>query len=115
MDKVQKLTPCNSSLPPSTEHPHAKPKRKPVPGKKRKQGGQKGHKRHLRELIPSEQCTTVIPCQPAGCRRCGDDVPLEPPPPQRNQVWDPPELEPIVDEYQPFRGRCPCCDTTAGA
>ena len=43
-DQVQKLTPRNSSLPPSSEHPHAKPDRKPKPSKKkRKQGGQKGH------------------------------------------------------------------------
>jgi hypothetical protein len=26
-DQIQKLTPRNSSLPPSTEHPHAKPER----------------------------------------------------------------------------------------
>ena len=33
--KIQKLTPQNSSLPPSTQHPHAKPKR-PKRGGKRK-------------------------------------------------------------------------------
>ena len=63
-DKVEKLTPRNSSLPPSTEHPHAKPKRKAPKGRKRKQGGQKGHKRHQRQTVPVEQCTTVTPCQP---------------------------------------------------
>ena len=52
--KFLKLTPQNSSLPPSTEHPHAKPVRKPNTGKKRKQGGQKGHKKHSRELVPTE-------------------------------------------------------------
>ncbi|WP_153559491.1 IS66 family transposase, partial [Roseimaritima sediminicola] len=114
-DKVQKLTPRNSSLPPSTEHPHAKPKRKPVPGKKRKQGGQKGHKRHLRKLIPSEQCTTITPRQPAGCRRCGGDVQPDTAPPQRHQAWDLPEIKPIVNEYQLFRGHCPCCGITTMA
>ena len=49
-------SPQNSSLPPSTQHPHAKPKRSARDGKKRKRGGQKGHKKHQRELIPSEQC-----------------------------------------------------------
>jgi len=58
--KIEKLTPRNSSLPPSTEHPHAKPKPKQPPAKKRKQGGQKGHKRHLRELIPSEHCAWLV-------------------------------------------------------
>jgi len=38
--QVQKLTPRNSFLPRSTEHPHAKPPRKPKSGKKRRQGGQ---------------------------------------------------------------------------
>ncbi len=61
--KIQKLTPRNSSLPPSTEHPHARPKPKPKTGKKkRKQGGQKGHAKHSRELIAPEECDDVIPC-----------------------------------------------------
>ena len=41
-NQVQKLTPRNSSVPPSTEHPHAKPKRKQLPGKKRETGGAEG-------------------------------------------------------------------------
>ncbi len=114
-DQVQKLTPRNSSLPPSTEHPHAKPKRKPTPGKKRKQGGQKGHKRHSRELIPVERCTTVTPCHPEGCRRCGGDLQPDPTAPKRHQVWDLPTIEPIVNEYQLFRGHCRCCGITTQA
>jgi hypothetical protein len=62
-EKVQKLTPQNSSVPPSTQHPHARPKPKPKTGKKkRKQGGQKGHTKHSRELIATEECNDVIPC-----------------------------------------------------
>jgi hypothetical protein len=114
-DQVQKLTPSNSSLPPSTVHPHAKPKRKRTPGKKRKQGGQKGHKRHLRELIPSEQCTTVTPCHPEACRRCGGDLQPDASEPKRHQVWDLPPIQPIVDEYQLHRGYCPCCGITTQA
>ena len=114
-DQVQKLTPRNSSIPPSTEHPHAKPKRKPLPGKKRKQGGQKGHKRHLRDLIPSEDCDNVLPRQPKGCRRCGGQLQPDPSRPVRHQVWDLPEIKPIVNEYQLFRGHCPCCGITTMA
>ena len=33
--------------------------------------GQEGHKRHLRELVPIEQCEAVISCVPESCRRCG--------------------------------------------
>lgn len=114
-DQVQKLTPRNSSMPPSTEHPHAKPKRKPTPGKKRKQGGQKGHKRHSRELIPAEQCSTVTPCHPSGCRRCGGDLLPDGAAPKRHQVWDLPPIKPIVEEYQLFRGHCACCGITTQA
>jgi len=114
-DQVQKLTPRNSSLPPSTEHPHAKPKRKSSPGTKRKQGGQKGHKRHSRELIPSEQCTQVIVCQPEGCRRCGGELQPESSPAHRHQIWELPEIRPLVDEYQLFRGHCACCGITTMA
>lgn len=110
--QVQKLSPRNSSLPPSSEHPHAKPNPKRNPGKKRKQGGQKGHKRHSRELIPSEQCDTVTPCFPKACRRCGGKVQLDHSAPLRHQVWDLPPIKPVVDEFQLFRGHCPCCGIT---
>lgn len=114
-EQIQKLTPRNSSIPPSTEHPHAKPKPKRPPGKKRKQGGQKGHKRHLRELIPSEQCDTVTSCYPDQCRRCGGELQPDASEPQRHQVWDLPPIQPIVDEYQLHRGHCSCCGITTRA
>lgn len=60
----------NSSKPPSTEHPHAKSIRSKGKTKRRK-GGQPGHPKHERELIPSDQCQDVIPCLPSACRRCG--------------------------------------------
>jgi hypothetical protein len=49
-----KPTPQNSSLPPSTVHPHSKPKSK-KPKSQLKRGGQHGHKRHTRPLIATEQ------------------------------------------------------------
>ena len=114
--QIKKLTPRNSSVPPSTEHPHAKPARKPKPSeKKRKQGGQKGHKRHLRELVPTEQCTSVTECFPEACRRCGGELEQTSADPQRHQVWDLPPIEPIIDEYQLFRGQCSCCGITTTA
>jgi hypothetical protein len=47
------LNPQNSSLPPSSQHPHAKPPREKKKGPKKKRGGQPGHPRHQRELIAS--------------------------------------------------------------
>ncbi len=66
-------SPRNSSLPPSTEHPHAKPPR-PKPRAKRKPGGQAGHAKHERPLLPSDQCADVIFLKPTACRRCGREV-----------------------------------------
>ena len=114
-DQVEKLTPRNSSLPPSTEHPHAKPKRKPVKNRKRKQGGQKGHKRHQRQIVPVEQCTTVTARHPESCRRCQGQLTPVPADPKRHQVWDLPPIEPIIHEYQLFRGHCNRCGITTQA
>lgn len=113
--QIQKLTPQNSSLPPSTQHPHGKPKRPQRDGKKRKRGGQKGHKKHHRELIPPEQCEEVIPLKPAACRRCGKPLTGTDPQPIRHQVWELPEIKPIVTEYQQHRLTCPCCAVTTCA
>ena len=111
-EKVQKLTPQNSSVPPSTQHPHARPEPKPKTGKKRKQGGQKGHLKHCRELIAPEECHQIIPCIPDHCRRCGDVLEGTDAQPIRHQVWDLPPINPIVTEYQQHRIHCPCCGIT---
>jgi transposase len=103
-------TPKNSSLPPSSQHPHAKP-----PGKKnksrRKRGAQPGHQKHERTLIPSEACREVIVLKPTACRRCGGRLAGEDPAPWRHQVWELPEIQPIVVEYQQHRLTCPGCRT----
>ena len=112
---ANKLTPRNSSVPPSTEHPHAKPKPKPRPGKKRKQGGQKGHKRTTRELIPSDQCQDVIERKPDACRKCGGELEIDGLNPTRHQVWELPPIKPVVIEYQLLRGHCLCCGITTQA
>ena len=102
--KIERLTPRNSSLPPSSEHPHAKPKRKPTAGKKRKQGGQKGHRKHARKLVPTEDCDAVVDCTPAACRRCGRVVQTVSTDPLRHQVWELPPIKPTVTEYRRHRG-----------
>ncbi len=56
--------PQNSSLPPSTQHPHAKPKPRGTPSG-RKRGGQKGHQKHERALVPPEEVTETIPLRPS--------------------------------------------------
>ncbi len=114
-NQIRKLTPQNSSLPPSTQHPHAKPKRPKRDGKKRKRGGQKGHKKHQRELIPPEQCDDVFTLKPDTCRQCDGRLTGIDPKPIRHQVWELPEIKPIVTEYQRHRLACPCCGITTCA
>ena len=87
-----KKSPRNSSLPPSTEHPHAKPPSQKKSSSK-KPGGQPGHAKYERRLIAVEQCTQVAAIIPEMCRRCGEPLAGYDPEPLRHQVWDVPELE----------------------
>lgn len=103
-----KKTPRNSSLPPSTEHPHAKPA-PPKEKSGKKPGGQPGHPKHERALIPTEQCQAVILVKPESCRRCGDPLRGSDSEPLRHQVWEIPEIKPVVTEYQLHRLICPGC------
>lgn len=107
-------TPQNSSLPPSTQHPHAKPPTK-KPKSKNKRGGQPGHKKHERPLIPPDQCDDVQSLKPIACRRCGTKLSGRDPQPLRHQVWEVPPIKPHVTEYQRHRLACPCCGETTCA
>lgn len=108
-----KKTPRNSSLPPSSVHPHAKPPL--VKSKsKRSRGGQPGHEKHERALIPTDQCTDVVPHKPTNCRRCGRKLTGSDPAPLRHQVWEVPEIKPLVTEHQLHRLPCSCGATTCG-
>jgi transposase len=110
--EATRKTPRNSSLPPSSEHPHAKPvPRKPQSGKK--PGGQPGHPKHERALIRAEECQQVVILKPAQCRRCGELLAGSDPQPLRHQVWDLPEIKPVVIEYRRHRLACPCCGETS--
>lgn len=107
-------TPRNSSLPPSTEHPHAKPPKDKNRSKK-KRGGQLGHPKHQRTLIPTEQCSKVVSLYPETCRRCATQLEGEDPEPLRHQVWELPPILPKVTEYQRHRRTCECCGETTCA
>jgi transposase len=87
----------NSSTPPSATHPHAK-LTTPKPKSKRRHGGQPGHDKHERALIPVEDCRAVVPCVPSECRRCGRALHGIDPEPLRHQVWELPEIQPVVTD-----------------
>ena len=101
----------NSSKPPSSEHPHAKPLPRKRPKSKRKQGGQRGHQKFERTLIPTADCQEVVPCKPDRCRGCGKALRGRDKQPLRQQVWDV-EIRPVVTEYQPHRLTCRRCGIT---
>jgi len=107
-------TPQNSSLPPSTQHPHARPQ-PPRRKSKKKRGGQPGHEKHERPLIPTDQCDDVLPLRPTECRRCGSKLSGNDAEPLRHQVWEVPEIKPHVTEYQRHRLTCPSCGETTCA
>jgi len=112
--QIGKLTPQNSSLPPSTQHPHAKPPR-PKRKNKRKRGGQKGHPKHERALVPTDQCNEVVDLYPEACRRCSTALHGQDDNPLRHQVWELPKIEPHITEYRQHRLTCPCCGETTCA
>ena len=110
-----KKTPRNSSLPPSNQHPHAKPTSVRKPSGK-KPGGQPGHPKCERALIPITDCQEVVSCKPTRCRRCCQPLSRSDPELLRHQVWDVPEIRPLVIEYQRHRLTClGCGETTCGA
>jgi transposase len=104
----------NSSKPPSSDPPSVK-RRPPAPASGKKRGGQPGHARHARPLVPPEQVRQVIDCKPPECRRCGDTPSGEDPGPIRHQVAEVPPVVPVVDEYRLHRLVCPRCRTSTCA
>lgn len=101
----------NSSLPPSTEHPHAKPLPPARPKSKRRRGGQPGHEKHERKLVPVTECTAQYDYRPQKCRSCGGKLKGSDAEPLRHQVWELPEIKPLVTEHRRHRLTCSCCGT----
>src|SRR3954451_1642831 len=104
----------NSSKPPSSDPPSVK-RRPPSPPSGKKRGGQPGHSRHTRPLVPPEQVRQVLECKPPACRWCGDALTGDDPEPLRHQVAELPPVRPVVDEYRLHRLTCPRCRTTTRA
>jgi transposase len=101
----------NSSKPPSSDAPHVKPAPpKPPSGKRR--GGQPGHPKAERTLLPPDE---IRPLKPAQCRGCAHPLSGDDPHPSVHQVHEIPVIKPHVVEYRCHRLRCPHCGTTTVA
>jgi transposase len=95
----------NSSRPPSTD-PQTVKRRPPRPTSGRSAGGQPGHERQQRPLLPPDH-TEVL--KPSRCRGCGHVLHGDDLQPLRHQVLELPKIRPAVTEYRLHRLRCPAC------
>lgn len=102
----------NSSLPPSANPPGATaPVTKPKSG--RRPGGQPGHPPQMKQWLPPERVTHVVPFVPKRCEKCNAPLSaqagLNDPPPKLHQVADLPPVRAEVVEYQSQARTCRCC------
>lgn len=103
-----KMNSSNSSQPPSSDGPHAKPAPPRTPsGKKR--GGQHGHPKHERTLLPPDE---IHDHKPERCRRCCTKLNGDDPDPIIDQVLELPVKLRHVIHHRRHRLTCPHCQTT---
>ena len=110
----------NSSKPPSSDNPQDKNQQPKTDNKKkRKPGGQPGHKGSNRELMPVEEVNDLLHCYPEKCDNCGKTLPQDETAnvvgePFRWQVAEIEPIKPIITEYQAHTTLCECgCQTSA--
>jgi transposase len=104
----------NSSRPPSSDPPGAPPPSWPKRTGRRR-GGQQGHEKHTRALVPSEQVDKAHTCKPKACRRCGKALAGDDPEPHRHQVTEIPKVKATVEEFQLHALKCETCGITTRA
>jgi transposase len=101
----------NSSKPPSADPPWTRPPKTPKAASGKKQGGQPGHERHSRELIPTSEADHVQEWWPLLCEKCkgplrsSDQIGTA----QRHQVWEIERRPAQVTEHQFFGCECSGC------
>ena len=106
-----KLNSTNSSKPPSSDGPHVKPAPPRTPSG-RKRGGQPGHTRHERVILPPDE---VIDHKPPRCDRCCTKLSGDDPDPVVDPVIDLPEKMRHVVHHRRHTLCCPECHATTTA
>jgi transposase len=99
----------NSSRPPSSDAPGARRQGKKATG--RRPGGQPGHKKQERRLLPPEQVQRFVELVPKRCEECGQGLVGRDTKPQRHQVVEVPPLSAHVTEYRSHALDCEACGT----
>jgi transposase len=95
----------NSSKPPSSDPPQVKPAPPKAPSGKRR-GGQPGHPKAQRTLLPPDEIRTL---KPSICRDCAHPLSGDDPHPSVHQVHELPVVKPHVIEFRCHRLTCPHC------
>jgi transposase len=98
----------NSSLPPSRDSAEARANRTRKTKSKRRRGGQKGHKRSVRELAPPEKVDETYDIKPMRCDGCDRRLHGDDPSPALRQVTEIPEIVALITEYRIHTLECPC-------
>lgn len=99
----------NSSQPPSSDAPGTP--RQPKKPTGRRPGGQPGHKKHERRLLPPEAVQHVVELVPKECKGCRRRLVGRDCEPRRHQVVEVPPLSAIVTEYRSHALECSACGT----
>src|ERR1700756_1728308 len=86
------LNSTNSSKPPSSD-PIGLKRKPPAPPTGKKRGGQPGHRKARRLLVPPERGRETFDCKPTACRRCGQGLAGDDPDPLIHQVAELPRIE----------------------
>jgi transposase len=98
----------NSSKPPSSDPPGARPRTTKEPTG-RKSGGQLGHEGHSRKVKPESEVDQIIDVRPERCGQCGTLLLGEDAAPERHQVTELPRIVPVVTEYRRHCLWCVAC------
>jgi transposase len=97
----------NSSKPPSSDAPGT-PRLPKKASTGRKPGGQPGHEKSGRELVPVDQVKEVVDLVPDRCGKCLRRLAGRDEKPFRHQQVELPPLTPEVTEYRCHELSCPC-------
>lgn len=104
----------NSGNPPSSDTPaQAAERRRKAAGitkpAGRKPGGQPGHKRSIRPLVPRHEVDHHVQCVPSHCGGCGGSLRGRDARPWLHQVAELPPVRPTITQYALHALTCPRC------
>lgn len=100
----------NSHKPPSSDGLKKKRATTTRGSSGKKPGGQKGHPGKTRPIVPPEQVSEIVPHKPPKCEKCERPLSQNDPstPVEKRQVWEIPEIKPIVIEHVFYKTICTC-------